>query len=665
MSNILLLGIGACIVAFIYIGYTVRKIIKADQGTDEMKFIAKAIQVGAMTFMKREFKIMTPIFLVIAAIIFIFSDQLEALFFLAGAALSAFSGYVGMRIATIANVRTTSAVRKNFSEGFDIAFSGGAVMGMTVVGLGLLGIIIVYLISSEITSLIGYAFGSSLTALFLRVGGGIYTKSADIGADLVGKVEAGIPEDDYRNPATIADNVGDNVGDIAGMGSDLFESYVSAIIAAAILGLAVIGQDGAFLPLALAGIGIIASLIGILLVRVSQKTTESSFETQTKKVRSAMTRGVLVSNVLMIVASFIFIREFVGNLDFFWALFSGMAAGFIIGKITEYYTAGDKPPTKSIIKASEAGPATNIIQGISVGMMSTLVPVLAVVFATLISFHFGGLFGIAIASVGILVVLGVNLSMDCYGPIADNAAGISEMAGLGKESRDRADALDSVGNTTAAIGKGFAISSAALAALAWVATFFHEANLTEVNLIGVEVISGIFIGAMMSFIFSALLMKSVGRGGMKVVEEVRKQFREIPGILEGKTKPDYAKCVDITTKEALNQMILPAAILIFTPLVLGFAIGIEAVGGLLVGALASGFLLAIFMSNSGGAWDNAKKYIESGHAGGKGSEIHKVAVIGDTVGDPFKDTSGPSLNILIKLVGKIAVVAIPLFLLIT
>lgn len=663
MSSMLFLFLGSCLLAFLYIGYTARKILKADQGTDDMKFIAKAIQAGAMAFMRREFKIMTPIFLVIAAVIFLFVNQLEALFFLAGAILSAFSGYIGMRIATVANARTASAVRVNFSKGFDIAFSGGAVMGMTVVGLGLLGIIIVYLISSELSSLIGYAFGSSLTALFLRVGGGIYTKSADVGADLVGKIEAGIPEDDYRNPATIADNVGDNVGDIAGMGSDLFESYVSAIIAAAILGLAVIGQDGIIMPLALAAIGIICSLIGISLVKVSQKTSEASFETQTQKVRSAMTRGVVISNVLMIIASFFFIKEMTGELGLFWALFSGMAAGFIVGKITEYYTAGDKPPTKSIVKASRTGAATNIIQGLSVGMMSTLVPVLAVVIATIISFHFGGLFGIALASVGILVVLGINLSMDCYGPIADNAAGISEMAGLGKEARERADALDSVGNTTAAIGKGFAISSAALAALAWVATFFHEAGLDEVNLIGVEVISGIFIGAVMSFVFSALLMKSVGVGGMKVVEEVRRQFKEIPGILEGKTKPDYAKCVDITTKEALNQMILPAVILVFTPLAVGFVIGIEAVGGLLVGALASGFLLAIFMSNSGGAWDNAKKYIESGHEGGKGSEVHKVAVIGDTVGDPFKDTAGPSLNILIKLVGKVAVVAIPLFLL--
>jgi len=649
-------------VSFLFLFYSIRSILSESSGNALMQEIAESIQKGAATFLRREFKVLSIVLIVIAVALF-FVNKAEALTFLFGAVVSATAGVVGMKVATSANVRTTEALKTSFSKGFKIAFSGGAVMGIAVVSFGLLGVGIVYFFTQDTGTLIGYAFGSSLVALFMRVGGGIFTKSADIGADLVGKVEAGIPEDDYRNPATIADNVGDNVGDVAGMGSDLFESYVSAIIAAIILGTALLGEKGAALPMLLASFGIIVSLIGISFVRIPKSIEKLSFEEQTKKIRAAMNKGVVISNLLMVVVAFFLIQNMFEDLNLFYTLVVGMAIGFIIGKATEYYTASDKPPTQSIVEASQTGPSTNIIQGIYVGMMSSLVPVLAVAIGTVIVFELSGLYGIAIASVGIVVVLGINLSMDSYGPIADNAAGIAEMSGLGEDVRKKADALDSVGNTTAAIGKGFAIGSAALASLAWVAMFFHEAGIADVSLINPRVIAGIFIGSMLTYVFSALLMRAVGKGGFAVVQEVRRQFKEIPGLLEGKAKADHNLVVDITTQRALKDMVVPGILVIATPLLVGIIGGTDAIGGLLIGALSTGFLTALFMSNAGGAWDNAKKYIEAGNAGGKGSDVHKAAVVGDTVGDPFKDTAGPSLNILIKLIGKVAVISIPLLLL--
>jgi len=534
-------------------------------------------------------------------------------------------------------------------------------MGFCVVGLGLLGLSVVAFIWPDSHVWLGFAFGASSVALFLRAGGGIFTKSADVGADLVGKVEAGIPEDDPRNPAVIADNVGDNVGDVAGMGSDLYESYVSAIAASMVLGVIAIGTvKGMFLPLLLAAAGIVVSIIGALSVR-PKDMKESNFEKQVAKAHATMNKGVYVSNILMIIASFFIIRLFIGELDLFWALISGLACGFLIGLATEYFTSAERSPVKKIAASAESGAAVTIIEGMATGMMSTVIPIILVAVATVLAYVFGGLLGIAIAAVGMLINLGMLLAMDCYGPIADNAAGIAEMAGLGKEVRERCEALDAVGNTTAALGKGFAIASAALASLAWLATYFEVANVTVASLTSVSVITGVLIGGMLTFVFSALSMRGVGNGAFAIVHEVRRQFREIKGLMEGEAKPDYVKCVDIATKWALKSMLLPGILVIAVPLILGFTLGPEAVAGLLVGALVTGFLMAVMMANAGGAWDNAKKYIESGAHGGKGSDAHKAAVIGDTVGDPFKDTAGPSLNILIKLVGKVAVIFGPIF----
>jgi K(+)-stimulated pyrophosphate-energized sodium pump len=533
-------------------------------------------------------------------------------------------------------------------------------MGFSVVGLGLLGLAIVAFIWNDTHVWLGFAFGASSVALFLRAGGGIFTKSADVGADLVGKVEKGIPEDDPRNPAVIADNVGDNVGDVAGMGSDLYESYVSAIAASMVLGVIAMGTvKGMFLPLLLAAIGIVVSIIGALSVR--PKDIEANFEKQVAKAHATMNTGVYVSNILMIIASFFIIRSYVGDLGLFWALISGLLCGFLIGLATEYFTSAERGPAKKIAKAAQSGAAVTIIEGMATGMMSTVIPIILVVVATVLAYIFGGLLGIAIAAMGMLINLGMLLAMDCYGPIADNSAGIAEMAGLGPEVRQRCEALDAVGNTTAALGKGFAIASAALASLAWLATYFEVANISVASLTNVDVIAGVMIGGMLTFIFSALAMRGVGDGSFAIVNEVRRQFREIKGLMEGQAKPDYVTCVDIATKRALKSMLLPGILVLLVPLILGFTLGPESVAGLLIGALLTGFLMAVMMANAGGAWDNAKKYIEAGHLGGKGSEAHKAAVIGDTVGDPFKDTAGPSLNILIKLVGKVAVIFGPVF----
>ena len=645
---------------FVY--FLIRKIQRSESGIGKMLSVGQAIREGASAFLKREFQIMAIVLGLISIVIgFISHSFFEAVVFLFGAGISSLAGYLGMMVSTQANVRTCHAAQNSFAKSFQIAFLGGEVMGFLVVGLGLLGVVIVWFLFNNVNLLIAYAFGSSLVALFLRAGGGIYTKSADVGADLVGKVEKGIPEDDPRNPAVIADQVGDNVGDIAGMGSDLFESYVSAIIAAMILGTIVFGTKGLILSLLLAAAGILSSIIGSFFVKVSQKSQNEEFTKQTQAVRKAMEKGIIVANILMVIASYFIIIKYFGDLKLFFALLVGLVSGFLIGKTTEYYTSETKKPVQGIVRASQTGASPVIIEGLSVGLQSTILPIVAVAIGTVLAYYFGGLYGIAIAAVGILAVLGINLSMDCYGPIADNAAGISEMAGLGEEVRHRTEALDAVGNSTAATGKGFAIGSAALAALAWLATFFEMAKIKEVGFLDPNIIAGLFIGSALPCIFCALTLKAVGRGALEVVNEVRRQFKEIPGLIEGKAKPDYARCVDLTTKKALKEMILPGILAVLVPVLTGIVLGVKAIGGVLAGSLITGFVLALMMANSGGAWDNAKKYIEAGNFGGKGSDAHKAAVIGDTVGDPFKDTSGPSLNILIKLVGKIAVIFLPLF----
>lgn len=650
-----LLGLG-------FVGYLAFYVVREKPGTEKMQEISRAIRQGAMAFLRREFLSLLAFTVVVFIILAVFIEPqpLVAVAYLAGTITSALAGWLGMNIATLANARTANAAVGSWAKALKIAFSSGAVMGFSVVGLGLLGLSIVAFIWNDSHVWLGFAFGASSVALFLRAGGGIFTKSADVGADLVGKVEQGIPEDDPRNPAVIADNVGDNVGDVAGMGSDLYESYVSAIAASMVLGIIVLGAaKGLMLPLLLAGAGIIVSIIGALSVR--PKEVEANFDKQVARAHGAMNRGVYVSNILMVIASFFIIRTYVGDLALFWALVSGLGAGFLIAVSTEYFTSAEYSPARKLARAAESGAAVTIIEGIATGLMSTVIPVLLVAVATVLAFLFGDLLGIAIAAMGMLINLGMLLSMDCYGPIADNSAGIAEMAGLGKDVRERCEALDSVGNTTAALGKGFAIASAALASLAWLATYFEVADIEVASLTNVGVITGVLIGGMLTFVFSALAMKGVGEGGFAIVNEVRRQFREIKGLMEGTAKPDYVSCVDIATKRALKSMLLPGILVLVVPLALGFTLGPESVAGLLVGALVSGYLLAVMMANSGGAWDNAKKYIEAGNLGGKGSEAHKAAVIGDTVGDPFKDTAGPSLNILIKLVGKVAVIFGPVF----
>ncbi|MGB2584098.1 MAG: sodium-translocating pyrophosphatase [Dehalococcoidia bacterium] len=668
----------AGLLALAFAGYLVLYILRQDIGSDKVKDIASAIQEGARAFLHNEFRALAVVTIIMTVV---FATVLEpkpwvGIAYLVGTLASAAAGYLGMSIAVRANARTATAATSSWARALRIAFSGGAVMGFCLVGLGLLGLSVIVTLSDDYHVWLGYAVGASMVALFLRVGGGIFTKSADVGADIVGKVEAGIPEDDPRNPAVIADNVGDNVGDIAGMGSDLFESYVSAIAASMVLAITplVLGADkGTFFPLLLGAVGIVAAIIGTFFVRPPE--AGGSFEEQTSKARATLNRGVYVSNILMLIGGFLLVWFYLGP-DKIWVLYAmiaGLACGFLIGVSTEYFTS-DRGPVKGIVRSSEMGAATNVIQGLAVGMFSTVVPVILVAVATLIAYRVAGggdagLFGIAIAAEGMLITLGMLLAIDCYGPIADNAAGISEMGGLGKEVRSRTEALDAVGNTTAAIGKGFAISSAALASLAWLATFFavaREETGTAIlaSLSQIEVIVGLFIGAMLPFLFSALSMRAVSRGAFSVCKEVRRQFKEIPGLMEGTARADYASCIDITTRKALKGMIVPGLLVILVPLAIGFGLGLESLAGFLTGTLVTGFVLAILMANSGGAWDNAKKYIESGHLGGKGSDAHKAAVIGDTVGDPFKDTAGPSLNILIKLVGKVAVMFIPVFVLV-
>jgi K(+)-stimulated pyrophosphate-energized sodium pump len=632
---------------FVWIKYVI--ITKQSDGTKRMREISDAIHTGAISFLDKEYRVLIFFIIIIALVLAFFINKGTALSFVIGSFFSAMAGYIGMNIATKANVRTTEAVKKSLNAGLRIAFSSGTVMAMCVVGLGLLGIIVLYTIFRDPTYLYGFGFGASFVALFARVGGGIYTKAADIGADLVGKVEKGIPEDDPRNPAVIADNVGDNVGDVAGMGADLFESYVDSIIAAMVLGFVFVGEKGLILPLLLAASGIIASILGTFFVRVSGD-----------KLYSAMNKGIFASTALMTLFSYFVIRYYLNNMNLFYTTLLGLAAGLIIGFSTEYVTSTRAPPTKSIAESAQTGAATTIINGLSVGMLSTAVPVVTICFVILIAFKLSGLYGIAIASVGMLSILGITLAADSYGPVADNAAGIAEMAKLGSAVRKRAELLDEVGNTTAAIGKGFAIGSAALTTLALFASYIKITNLATIDISKPQVIVGLFIGALLPFVFSALTMSSVGKAAFKIINEVRRQFKTIKGLMSGKAKPDYKTCVSISTQAALHEMIVPGLLAVLSPLIIGLLLGAEALGGMLAGSIATGFLFAVFMANSGGAWDNAKKYIEEGNFGGKGSPTHKAAVIGDTVGDPFKDTSGPSLNILIKLMSIVALVFVPL-----
>ena len=653
-------------------------IAKQDEGNDRMKEIAGYIREGAMAFLGREYKMVAAFAVALLLIVAIFISPIAAIACLFGAAFSVLAGYIGMKTATDANVRTTNAASKGgMPSALKVAFRGGAVMGLCVVGLGLLGVSVVFIVCNLDTGIFanitladcatiitGFSLGASFVALFGRVGGGIYTKAADVGADLVGKVEAGIPEDDPRNPAVIADNVGDNVGDVAGMGSDLFESYVGSIVSAITLAIAIptinsglLGEvaldpiTGSLFPLFLAAIGIIASVIAVFFV--NGKTNNPA---------SQLNLGTYISSAIVIVASFFLSQACFGNIGAFIAVVIGLVVGVAIGKITEFYTSGDFKPVQEIAQQCETGSATCIISGFATGLTSTVFPLLLIAIAILGAYYAFGLYGIAIAAVGMLSTTGIVIAVDAYGPISDNAGGIAEMSELPEEVREITDTLDSVGNTTAAVGKGFAVGSAALTALALFVSYSQIANLDKIDLLTPTVVAGLLIGGMLPMLFSALTMNSVGKAANQMIEEVRKQFREFPGIMEGTQKPDYARCVDISTGAALKEMLLPGALAVVCPIAVGLILGPEALGGLLAGSLVVGVLMAITMSNAGGAWDNAKKYIEVGHNGGKGSEPHKAAVVGDTVGDPFKDTSGPSLNILIKLMTVVAVVFLPLFL---
>ena len=663
--------------ALLFAALTAFNVLRADPGNQRMRAIGDSIREGAGTFLRREYLVLTPFVIIVAAGLWVLIDWWTlndsdgggwgiftlvpetAIAYLAGTICSATAGFIGMSVAVRANVRTAAAAMHGLNPALRIAFSSGSVMGITVVGIGLLGVTILYVIFQDVTVIAGFGMGASSIALFARVGGGIFTKAADVGSDLVGKIEAGIPEDDPRNPGVIADNVGDNVGDVAGMGADLFESYVSSIIAAMALAAAATWKaDAAVLPLMLAGAGIVAAILGTFMVRSSEQADFG-------QLLWALRRGIYASAILLVVFALVIVLSLDMEITWFWAIVTGLAAGLIIGTSTEYYTSYEYKPTQQVAETSQTGAATVMISGIATGMISTVIPLIAVGFTIIIAFELASFYGVALAGVGLLSTLGITLATDAYGPVADNAGGIAEQAQLDPEVRERTDALDALGNTTAATGKGFAIGSAALTSLALLAAFAIAAEITEINLLDHTIIVGVLFGAMLPFLFSAFTMKAVGRAAMSIVNEVRRQFREIPGLMEGTAEPDYTECVDIATKGALKEMIIPGLMAVAAPLATGFVLGVEALGGMLIGAVGSGFMLAIMMATAGGAWDNAKKYVELGHYGGKGSDAHKAAVEGDVVGDPFKDTSGPSLNILLKLMAIVSLVFAPVFLEIT
>ena len=677
--EILLLAVVAGIVALLFALFLAMNVIKQDPGSEEIQFIGRAIQEGANAFLRREYTLIAVFVVVVTVILALFIDfditgrvgggssiPATAISYLIGAIGSGLAGFIGMSIAVRANTRTAVKAMQGLNPALRVAFNSGAVMGVSVVGIGLLGVSILYLIFRDITVVAGFGFGASSIALFARVGGGIYTKAADVGADLVGKVEQGIPEDDPRNPATVADNVGDNVGDVAGMGADLFESYVGSIIAtialaavgAAALGIANPGGfDGMLLmlPILVAAIGIFSAILGTFLVRTGE-------DADMGKLLWSLRTGILASGLLVLIGTGVAIYALGLDFKLFWVVLIGLVAGQIIGTSSEYYTSFEFNPTKQLAGQAETGPATVIIGGLGLGMLSTVIPGIVVVVAMGLTYWMAGTYGVALAAVGMLSTLGITLATDAYGPVADNAGGIAVQAHLDPSVRERTDALDSLGNTTAATGKGFAIGSAVLTALALMAAYSQAANIQEFDLLNIRVLMGLIIGSMMPFLFAALTMQAVGRAAGAMVEEVRRQFREIKGLLEGTAEADYARAVAISTNGAMKEMVLPGLLAVIVPIAVGAVLGPEALGGLLIGAIATGFLLAIMMANAGGAWDNAKKYIEAGNLGGKGSQQHDAAVVGDTVGDPFKDTSGPALNILIKLMSIVALVFAPLFL---
>ena len=685
----LIVALAAGIVALIFAGLTTMRVLSAEPGNALMQSIGDSIRTGAGAFLRREYMSLLPFVVVVTVVLgvldyTIFKHEMAvpatAISYLVGTICSGTAGFIGMNVAVRANVRTAAAGMRGLNPALRVAFSSGTVMGISVVGIGLLGVTILYLIFQNISVVAGFGFGASSIALFARVGGGIFTKAADVGSDLVGKIEAGIPEDDPRNPGVIADNVGDNVGDVAGMGADLFESYVSSIISTvALSAAAVVFATGgasefdytdaqAVFPMLLAGSGIVAAIFGTFLVRSGE---QADFD----KLLWSLRYGIFAAGGLLIIFAAILTITLTENWWWFGCVVAGLAAGTIIGLATEYFTSYSYKPTQRVSAASETGAATVIIQGIASGMLSTLVPVICVSVAILLAYWFAGFYGVALAGVGLLSTLGITLATDAYGPVADNAGGIAEQANLDPEVRERTDALDALGNTTAATGKGFAIGSAALTALALLAAYSVSAGLITlgedgklvdanlgINLLRPEILVGLVIGAMLPFIFSALTMQAVGRAAQGIVDEVRRQFREIPGLMEGTGTPDSARCVDISTQSALREMIVPGLMAVIAPIAAGFILGEAALGGLLIGAVASGFMLAIMMASAGGTWDNAKKYVELGNYGGKGSEAHKAAVEGDVVGDPFKDTSGPSLNILLKLMAVVSLVFAPVFL---